>query len=159
MNLEELRNEKGLTKAKVAEELKVHETTYGKWENEKETIPTERLITLSEYYEVSIDYIVGLSNNKYVDRIKEEEEELEIKGETQKEKLKRKSKERIKEIRKEQKESLREFAKELNTTCSTIHGYETGKTLILGSFLIEISKKYNYSIDWILGRSDKKYRK
>ena len=61
------------------------------------------------------------------------------------------------EIRKDMNESLREFAKRLNTSGSTWHAYEKGKVLILGAFLIEVCKNYNYSADWILGRTNDKF--
>ena len=63
------------------------------------------------------------------------------------------------EIRKDFNETLREFSKRFNTSNSTWSAYETGKVLILGAFLFEICKLGNYSIDWILGRSNTKYIK
>ena len=37
--------------------------------------------------------------------------------------------------------------------------YENGKNLIIISFAIELSKKYNISLDWLCGRSSNKYIK
>ena len=39
-----------------------------------------------------------------------------------------------------------------------VSAYENGKVLILCAFLIEVCKLGNYSADWILGRSEEKYR-
>ena len=64
---------------------------------------------------------------------------------------------RTREIRNDSKESLRTFSDKLHTSNSTWSAYETGKTLILCAFLMEICKTKNYSADWILGRSDKKF--
>ena len=47
-----------------------------------------------------------------------------------------------------------ELAKDLNTTHSTISAYESGKTLILTSFVYEIAIKYKLSLDWLCGKID-----
>ena len=49
---------------------------------------------------------------------------------------------------------MRELASKLNTTSSAISNYENEKYLILSTFLIELCKISNYSIDYILGRTD-----
>lgn len=51
---------------------------------------------------------------------------------------------------------MREEAKMLNIASSVVSNFENNKTLILGIFLTELCKKTNYSIDWVLGRSDNK---
>lgn len=48
-----------------------------------------------------------------------------------------------------------ELAKLLNTTHSTISAYESGKTTILTVFAYEICKKYNISMDYLIGRINK----
>ena len=67
--------------------------------------------------------------------------------------------ERLKEIRKSLKLTMRDLSSKFNTSSSAISNYENGKFLILSSFLIELCKYSNYSIDWVLGRSDNKYLK
>lgn len=49
-----------------------------------------------------------------------------------------------------------ELAKLLNTTHSTISAYESGKTTILTAFAYEICKKYNISMDYLIGRINKR---
>ena len=66
---------------------------------------------------------------------------------------------RLKEIRKSLKLTMRDLSSKFNTSSSAISNYENGKFLILSSFLIELCKYSNYSIDWVLGRSDNKYLK
>ena len=65
---------------------------------------------------------------------------------------------RIKEIRESFKLTMRELASKFNTSSSAISNYENEKYLILSPFLVELCKSTNYSIDWVLGRSNKKYR-
>lgn len=69
--LKRLREEKKLTQVKVAEILGVTVKTYRTWENDiekmKSGIKSYNLIALAELYDVSIDYILGLSTCRSVD--------------------------------------------------------------------------------------------
>lgn len=57
--LKELRAEKGLTQAKVAEVLKVSRIVYNRYENETREIPIEVLCELADFYGVTLDYLCG----------------------------------------------------------------------------------------------------
>lgn len=62
--LYDLRIDNDLRQEDVARILKVTSQAYGMYENGKRSLPIEYLITLSEYYNVSSDYILGLKNEK-----------------------------------------------------------------------------------------------
>ena len=62
MRLKELREEKKLTQAAVAEYLNVKQNTYSQYETEKHQLPIEILIKLAKFYKVSTDYILGLED-------------------------------------------------------------------------------------------------
>lgn len=47
-----------------------------------------------------------------------------------------------------------QIAESIGINQSTWWGYEHGKTLITLTSLIALAQKYNYSIDWILGRTN-----
>ena len=64
---------------------------------------------------------------------------------------------RLKAILDENELSQSQVARFLNTSQSTISAYISGKTLILTAFALQLAQKYNFSIDWLIGRSDKKY--
>ena len=64
---------------------------------------------------------------------------------------------RLSEICRDQNLSNVKLAKELNTTESNIRKYKTGQTLILTAFALQLSQKYSYSMDWIVGKSNHKY--
>ena len=138
--LEELREEHNLTKKEIAKALKVSTSIYCRWENDKDSIPTIRLNELANFYNINIDYILRLTNNKV----------------TMKKSIINKNliSARTRELRMEMKYTLRDIAKILNTTSSTWSAYETGKTLILSSFLIKICQINKISVDWLLGRTD-----
>lgn len=142
--LEELRDDYNLTKKEIAKQLGVSDSIYSRWENDRDAIPTRRLYQIANYYQLNLDYILKLTDKK-IKLSSDDNINFTI------------TSSRIKQIRGEFDETLREFAKRFNTTSSTWSAYETGKVLILGSFLIEVCKLGNYSADWILGRSDNKY--
>ena len=62
--LEDLRNDHDLTQQQVADYLGCKREVYRRYEKGTRTIPIDYLIRLSDYYRVSIDYIVGRSDNK-----------------------------------------------------------------------------------------------
>lgn len=145
-NIEKLRDEKELLKKQMAKYIGVVESVYSEWENEKLSIPTRRIYQLAEFFEVNIDYMLGLTNT----RIKmKTNKEIDIKLVSI----------RLKEVRKSLNLTMRGLAKIFNTSSSAISNYENEKFLILSPFLIELSKFSKYSIDWILGRSTNKFLK
>jgi len=142
--LEDLRDEKNLYKKNVAQNIGVVESVYSEWENGRVSIPTKRLYQLAEFFEVNIDYLIGITDKRVKIR-KNKEIDIDVVSL------------RLKEIRKSLKMTMRDLAEKFNTSSSTISNYENGKFLILGSFLVELCMFSNYSIDWVLGRSYKKY--
>lgn len=144
--LEGLREEKDLLKKDVAKNIGVVESVYSEWENSKLSIPTKRLIQLANFFEVNIDYMLGLTNKRI--KLKSSDDfDLDLISK------------RLKEIRKSLKMTMRELAEKLNTSSSAISNYENSKFLILSSLLVELCTFSNYSIDYVLGRSDNKYFK
>lgn len=59
-----LREDRDLTQAEVASIIKTTQQQYSKIESGKSDISGEKLILLAKYYQVSTDYILGLSNAK-----------------------------------------------------------------------------------------------
>ena len=64
MRLKDLREDRDITQKVIAEYLHIKQNTYSQYENEQRQIPLEMLISLAQYYETSIDYIVGLTDIK-----------------------------------------------------------------------------------------------
>lgn len=140
----DIREEKDLLKKEVAKNIGVVESVYSEWESGKLSIPTKRLNQLANFFEINIDFMVGISDTRQ--HIKSNNEiDIELVST------------RLKEIRKSLKLTMRELATKFNTTSSAISNYENSKFLILSPFLIELAKYSNYSIDWILGRSNEKF--
>ena len=62
--IKDLREDNDLLQKDIASILGISQQYYSEYENWKRTITISHLITLAKYYNVSIDYLVGLSNFK-----------------------------------------------------------------------------------------------
>lgn len=62
--LENLRIDNDLTQAEIAIYLGCQREVYRRYEKGTRQIPVDFLIKLSELYNVSIDYLVGITNEK-----------------------------------------------------------------------------------------------
>lgn len=62
--LKDLREDHDMYQKDIAELLGISQQYYSEYESGKRTITIFHLITLAKYYNVSIDYLVGLSNLK-----------------------------------------------------------------------------------------------
>ena len=60
--LKDLREDKDIYQKDVAKLLNISQQYYSEYENGKRPIPVEYLIKLAEFYNTSIDYIVGITN-------------------------------------------------------------------------------------------------
>ena len=59
-----LRQDNDLSQREVAKLLGVAQTSYSQYELEKRPLPIEYVIALCEFYHVSDDYFLGLSDKK-----------------------------------------------------------------------------------------------
>ncbi len=137
----ELRDNKFMKQYELANILKISKTAYNQYETEYVIIPIKYLIKICDFFNVSIDYIFGFTNNlNYFNN----KEGIETKL----------AKERLKTWRKDNKITQEALAKSLNISRTTIAEYERGKNIIGTPFLYTICKKYNISADYLLGRTD-----
>lgn len=65
-NIRNLREDNDKLQVELAAYLNVKQTTYSKYELGKINIPVEVLIKLSDFYDVSLDYLVGRSKVKKI---------------------------------------------------------------------------------------------
>lgn len=61
--IRDLREDKDLKQRQVADYLNCSQQVYSNYELGQRDIPTDVLINLSNLYNVSVDYILGLTNN------------------------------------------------------------------------------------------------
>lgn len=62
--LKELREAAELSQRKIAEELHMHKTTYTRYETGERELPLNIAILIAKYYNVSLDYLAGITNKK-----------------------------------------------------------------------------------------------
>ncbi len=62
--LRDLREDRDLNQKALADYLQVHQTTYSDYELEKLNIPINILHKLADYYNTSIDYLLGRTSEK-----------------------------------------------------------------------------------------------
>lgn len=137
--MKEIREEAGLKQKDVAKILGVSKGSYSMWECGSDTIPLRRLNQFCNYFDVSIDYVVGFNDKKKYANAKPNIK-IKVTGEN------------LKKIRLKKDFTQVKMAEELNINQPTWNRYENSKTLILTIVLVELAKKYHYSIDKILGK-------
>lgn len=64
--IKDLREDHDKIQKDIANLLGISQQYYSEYENGKRPIPIQHLITLAKYYNTSIDYIVGISEEKNV---------------------------------------------------------------------------------------------
>lgn len=62
--IRELREDKDLTQKEVGTILNMSQTGYNQYEIGKNDIPTRVLITLANFYNTSVDYLLGITDEK-----------------------------------------------------------------------------------------------
>lgn len=142
MNTEKIKNirdELELTQNDISKKLGCTRSAYSLWEINKNTIPLYYLNKLSNIFNINIDYLVDLSNEKSTKFNKTEINKLEL-GK------------RIRQARKAINYTQDKLAIKLNTTHSVISAYESGKTIIPTLFIIEIAKITKKSLNWFLNK-------
>lgn len=128
-----LREDRDLTQARVAKMLDMSQTGYSKYETGENDIPTAVLIRLSEFYHVSTDYLLGLT-----DQLPGEPLFLA----------------RIRLLREEHDWTQQQVANRLHVHRRTYDAYEAGVTDVPVEILIALARLYNVSTDYLLGESN-----
>lgn len=63
IRIKEIRQEKGLSQSEVSKLLKISQQVYSNYELEQRKLPINILVKLSDLFNVSTDYILGLTDN------------------------------------------------------------------------------------------------
>ena len=137
--LKEIREDKDINQEKMAEILNVNRSTYSLWELGINIIPLNHLCDFADYFGLSIDYIVGLSNNRKVKSF--------VKGFN----LKTLGK-NMKTIRLENNLTQQEMANILDVTQVCVAKYEKGDICISVSNLYKFCQKFKVSLNEICGK-------
>ena len=140
VRLKELRTSELLTQKEIADILNISRSTYKDYELQIKILPIQYLNTICNYFHVSIDYLLGLTNRKqHANSLMELDINLQA--------------ERLHTLRKELKLTQEYLANMLHTSHSMIRDYENKKKFIPTPFLYQICK-YHISADYLLGKID-----
>lgn len=144
-----LRDRAGKKQFEIAEFLGLSNTVYCNYENEKYLIPIKHLISLANYYKVSIDYIFSFTETKSYNNSKNKID-------------KKLSGQRLKEIRTNKEitgtktfMTQRKFAEIINASIWIISDSEKGKSILSTQHLYNVCTQYKISSDYLLGLTDK----
>lgn len=143
--IKDLREDHDLTQKDISNYLNVYRSTYAKWEDGNNKIPLLMLDKLSIKYNVSIDYMLSLSNIKKDYVVKPLNIDLFLL--------------RLRQERKNKNLSQLYIADILNLTKSTYNKYELGIVIPSIDKIITLSKFYKVSMDYLLGKKDERITK
>lgn len=135
--IRDMREDSDKLQKDVADYLGVTRSAYGKYETGKNNIPIDKLIMLAEYYDVSVDFLLGEARSLARHTVSAE-----------------KRGNRLREIRKKYNLNQTQLAKKINMSQMGYSKYETGEILLHTRLLIKLSRIYNVSIDYLLGLTD-----
>lgn len=138
--LKDIREDNDINQERMAEILGVNRSTYSLWELGINIIPLYSLCDFADYFNFSLDYVLGLSNNKgSKDLIKGLD--LEILGNN------------MKAIRVKHNLSQENIANMLDVTQACIARYEKGIICISISNLYKFSKEFKVTINSLCGKT------
>ena len=66
--IRDMREDRDLSQRTIAEMLNCDQSLYSKYEREERAIPLEFVVKLADYYGVSVDYLVGRTDNPKMNR-------------------------------------------------------------------------------------------
>ena len=124
----------------MAKILGVNRSTYSLWELGINIIPLKSLCDFADYFNINLDYILGLSNNKQSKNINKGFD-LKILGDN------------MKNIRIKNKLSQENIASLLGVTQACITRYEKGIICISLPNLYIFSKEFNITINTLCGKT------
>ena len=137
--IKELRIKNNLPQKDIASYLNISIAAYSQFERMDTLIPIELLNKLANYYHVSLDYLLKITDNPDI-QIENKEIDKRIVGEN------------LKKLRKNNKLYQDTLALEIGTSHSLISEYESGKKLVSLTYGYAICKRYQISLDWLYGK-------
>ena len=141
LRYKDLREDKDLEQKDIAAIIDVTREAYSKWELGIRDMPIKKCVELANFYETTIDYMVGLTNEKKYTKSNYQVDWNIIRN-------------RLKELRKSKNLKQEEFSLQLGLKKRAYSNYENGTINPKTFKLTDIAKFYNISMDYLVGRKD-----
>ena len=135
-----LRVNRNLRQKDIAKILDVKENTYAKWERNTNDLSLEKLNEIANYYQVNLDYLVGLSQKIHTSSYQSIDYN--------------KLKQRLKLLRKKKRLSQEKLSKKIGFAQTTYSSFETGTRIPTAFKLFHIAQFYHVSYDYLVGRKE-----
>lgn len=139
-NLAKLRNKAKLTFDDVADILQVSLSSYKYYEYGTVPMSLEQINILSNYYDVSFDYLLGISKIPSRNHFRKSIDNRFLHFS-------------LRYLRKMTRSSQKDFAKELGFSISSVSKYEKNDSKVTLLYLTKIVDKFHISLDYICGKS------
>lgn len=136
-NLKELMAEHNLNQVMLAEKLETSRTKFSDILNAKNAPSYKTFISIIEYFNCSADFLLGLTDYPHEDVVYKPTQPFG---------------ERLRETFADSGKSQYQFIKQTKTSWSVLHSWLTGKTFPSTDNLIKLSKYFDCSVDYLLGR-------
>lgn len=140
--LKDIREDNDISQEEMAKILDVNRSTYSLWELGINIIPLKNLCDFADYFNYSIDYVLGISNNRLSKNL--------IKGLNL-----QKLGSNMKKIRIKHELSQENVANLLGVTQACITRYEKGIICISTSNLYKFSREFKISLNELCGKTKK----
>ena len=140
--LKDIREDNDINQEQMSKILGVPRSTYSMWEIGVSIITLQHLCDFADYFNVCLDYVLGLTNNKNSKNLIKGLN-LQILGDN------------IKNIRKRNNLSQENIAEILGVTQSCIVKYEKGKIFISTENIYKLAKEFKISINELCGKTKK----
>ncbi len=139
-----IREYNDLTQQQVADLLGISRSHYSNCELNIYDAPLPLLNKLCNVYNTNIDYIYYLKDSKDPTPIRVDTIDKHLVANN------------LKYIMQENNLTQSKVAEILNCSQAVISKYVRGEILILTVFVLELAKKFHFSIDWLIGRTNSK---
>lgn len=138
--LKDIREDNDINQNDMSKILNVNRSTYSLWELGINIIPLKNLCDFADYFNLSIDYVLGLTNTKNIKNVNNGLN-LKVLGNN------------LRSIRIKNNLSQENIANILNVTQACITRYEKGLIYISTPNLYKFAKYFNITINELCGKT------
>ena len=143
----DIREELDLKQQEMADRINIKRSNYANIESEIANIKLNTLLKYCNEFKVTLDYVCRLTDKndyKSCNKIREIDKSI--------------MRDRLNTIESDNDKYAMDIAKDIGVSKSTYSDYKNiNRNMLMQTLMLKkLASKYNYSMDWIIGRSDNK---